>query len=617
MKRYGEKFQFSDENLDIKKEFFTKWHTFIDLEEEIVMMEKKQLFELSLEAKIEQGTCISGLRLAKIFKTEREGIRSYKAFFSNSNDLSINLAMYNGDPIIISTIKPEIFGLAIGFIESIEDFEIRVTLDNRIELNSSYFPESKNGNIYRIDKDELTSSFGLMRTNLIKLFTEQSSHIYDFVVTNRKFEICLHESPIEIPRYLEAEYGKLNENQKDAVSKVIENNVFSIIVGTPGSGKSFLLSFIIALLVFYKKRILLSSYTHSAVDNVLEKLSQEPYSSIVKNVIRLGDVERISKKIPREWIFSERQFNSISEIDLEYERAQIVGTTCLGINHPLFLQMKFDYVFVDEASQVSLPVCIGPLRFGSKFVLIGDHNQLPPLIKNKKVKDLGLDKSLFEFFLFKYPESVINLTIQYRMNGAIMGMANKLIYSGQLRAASKEIFNQKLTVETDDLTPVWIANALKKQVCFINVDSSASHEENIGKSFINRKEAELIKYYVLAVAKDSSLPTIGVISLYRPQSLLLSRELPNEIDVSTVDQYQGRDRDLIIVSLVRSNSDGRLGDLMTNIRRLNVAFTRAKRQLVIFGSRRLMESFCLSSGDLRWRDFWLHIIENDFILNAH
>jgi DNA replication ATP-dependent helicase Dna2 len=613
--KYNDNFPFLNENLEIKKEFFARWHNFIDLEEEIVIKEKQQLFELPIQKKVESGTCVSDLRLVKICKTERGGIRGYQVLFSkNSNISGTNLILSKGDPVVVSVVEPKIFGIAIGFLDEINACEVHVTMDNNIDLDKTIFPETNI--VYRIDKDELTSGFGLMRTNIIKLFTEQARHIQGFLVFSGQFSRSLSTS-LEIPAILKSEYNKLNENQKESIRKIIGNDIFSIIVGMPGSGKSFLLSFVIALLVIHKKRILLSSYTHSAVDNILEKLSQEPYSSIITNVIRLGEIDRISKKIPKNWIFSERKFDSISEIDTEYESAQVVGTTCLGINHPLFLQMKFDYVFVDEASQVSLPVCLGPIRFGSKFVLVGDHNQLPPLIKNKKTIDLGLDKSLFEVLLEKYPESVVNLSIQYRMNGDIMGLANKLVYSDQLIAASNEIFNQKLNIEINQSAPKWILEAIKRSVNFVNTDSyPGSQEEVVGKSFLNRNEANLIKCYVDAIFKCNSDFTLGVISLYRPQAAFLAKELPEGVEISTVDQYQGRDRDLIIVSLVRSNEEGRMGELMSNIRRMNVAFTRAKKQLMIFGSRKIIESFCLSSSNRGWSSFWSYILEKNYILDV-
>ena len=124
----------------------------------------------------------------------------------------------------------------------------------------------------------------------------------------------------------------------------------------------------------------------------------------------------------------------------------MVATTCLGVNHAVFNERTFDYCIVDEASQITLPVCLGPIRTAKTFVLVGDHNQLPPLVQNVEARKGGLDISLFKLLSDKHPQSVVNLEHQYRMCEEIMTLSNTLIYDGLLKCGNQAVAKRALTV---------------------------------------------------------------------------------------------------------------------------------------------------------------------------
>jgi DNA replication ATP-dependent helicase Dna2 len=137
---------------------------------------------------------------------------------------------------------------------------------------------------------------------------------------------------------------------------------------------------------------------------------------------------------------------SFDEIKEAWHGTPIVATTCLGINHQVFNERAFDYCIVDEASQITLPICAGPIRMSRTFVLVGDHNQLPPVVRNEEAREGGLDVNLFKLLSDAHPQSVVNLEHQYRMCEDIMTLSNTLIYDGRLRCGTEAVRTRSLHV---------------------------------------------------------------------------------------------------------------------------------------------------------------------------
>ncbi|NXW61694.1 DNA2 nuclease, partial [Eurystomus gularis] len=157
----------------------------------------------------------------------------------------------------------------------------------------------------------------------------------------------------------------------------------------------------------------------------------------------------------------------------------VVATSCMGVNHPIFAQKQFDFCIVDEASQISQLICLGPLFCSKRFVLVGDHQQLPPLVLNSEARDLGMSESLFKR-LEQNQNAVVQLTVQYRMNSKIMSLSNTLVYEGKLECGSEKVSNatvnlpnlRKLKLELADASKTWLKEVLDPDtpVCFLNTE---------------------------------------------------------------------------------------------------------------------------------------------------
>ncbi|KAF9086986.1 Tripartite DNA replication factor [Mortierella sp. GBA35] len=568
--------------------------------------------------------------------------------------MSSNISV--GDPIVISS-EGQHYALAIGQILDLSLSEVAVGLDRPLqgppmrlakydqERNQSYrgliefeepSPSStllvqrdyhealfKNRITFRIDKDEMAAGLNRARSNLVQLFRADK----DGGDAKRRKLVVELEKPKFMPvDDYHCDNLSLNDNQRTAIETVLAAADYALILGMPGTGKTTTIAEIIHTLVKRGKSVLLTSYTHSAVDNVLLKLAPEI------NTVRLGNKEKvhrdIQKLVPD---FSQPPLNNVQAIHFFYEQCQVVGTTCLGIGDPLFTEKRFDYCIVDEASQITLPACIGPIRYADVFVLVGDHNQLPPLVKNPEAKKEGFDQSLFKVLSDAHPEAVVSLTYQYRMNKDVMLLSNTLVYDNKLQCANEEVANKVLEIPHMDEfrrhchpkaylpeqqdpqqqrlesahqshplclghtsnTHCWLEQALdpRRSVIFIDTDLVPAHEVQVGNSTQNPTEALFVQQLTEAlisggIAEDD----IGIISVLRAQLKILSRLMRRpRLDIHTVDRYQGKDKECVIVSLVRSNAEQHVGELLKDWRRINVAFTRAKRKLVVFGSRSTLQ----------------------------
>ncbi|NXG28910.1 DNA2 nuclease, partial [Dromaius novaehollandiae] len=157
----------------------------------------------------------------------------------------------------------------------------------------------------------------------------------------------------------------------------------------------------------------------------------------------------------------------------------VVAASCMGVNHPIFVRKQFDFCIVDEASQISQPICLGPLFSSKRFVLVGDHQQLPPLVQNAEARDLGMSESLFKR-LEQNQNAVVQLTVQYRMNSKIMSLSNTLVYEGKLECGSEKVSKatvnlpnlKQLKLELTDSSKTWLKEVLEPDtpVCFLNTE---------------------------------------------------------------------------------------------------------------------------------------------------
>ncbi|CAG8593896.1 4276_t:CDS:10 [Paraglomus brasilianum] len=662
-----------------RSEFFVKWEKLISAEENDMIRFRKEIWSMLANEREFYGRCLSNMKLDpdSIEDNGRgAGSRRYKCRFwrHNSDDRLIGLGHFAvGDPIVISS-QDGHYALAIGFVYETHSDSILVDIDRKlrgIPKRCSDFDEetcqnfegirvikrksqpfsrlgqqngvmtlrisgrddqkirdSKNETLYRIDKDEMSSGMSLVRENLVKLMMIETEERRRQLIVDMLAPEFHAES-----RYSASDTSDdcLNVDQKQAVDKVLRAKDYLLILGMPGSGKTTTIAHIVKTLVTQGKTVLLTSYTHTAVDNILLKL-HDSNSNI--DILRLGSRDKVHPGIHKYMLSRDGSIEHVDELAEFVMSKPVVATTCLGINHWLFHKRRFDYCIVDEASQITLPACLGPLRHADMFVLVGDHYQLPPLVRNSEARKKGMSVSLFKTLSEAHPEAVVNLQHQYRMNKDIMLLSNQLIYDNKLRCGSPEVAERCLTVpyikkidefHVADNEPFlcdgqkcWLRQLVspERRAVFVDTDSVPAFDSRTGDVVHNEIEAQLVYQVTTALlACGVEESSIGIISVYRSQLRLLSQLLRghSQLEISTVDKYQGRDKECILVSLVRSNEKQAVGELLRDWRRINVAFTRAQSKLVIFGSRSTLAITPIFSQFLTLMDKnnWIYVLPKD------
>ncbi|WP_027339459.1 IGHMBP2 family helicase [Halonatronum saccharophilum] len=323
----------------------------------------------------------------------------------------------------------------------------------------------------------------------------------------------------------------------------------------------------------------------------------------IKKLAKAGKSSRgISPKKIKEmgqWLFLQDEIDSLfKDIDrLEEEavnslidRADVVCTTNSTAGSEVLAKKQFDTLLVDEATQATEPSVLIPLVKANKFILAGDHKQLPPTILNREAQEKGLSLSLFERLLKVHGVKIkAILNTQYRMNKDIMDFVSEEFYKGQL-LVNKEI--EDISLNDFDLSlssgrsPAEEAIKIEESVIYFDTVGMRSLEESKdgSKSYSNRIEAQLtLEVAVHSLSSGIDQKSLGIITPYKDQVDRIKKLLKyDKVEVNTVDAFQGREKEIIILSLVRSNKEGNIG-FLRDIRRLNVSLSRAKRKLVIIG----------------------------------
>ncbi|GBE84559.1 DNA replication ATP-dependent helicase/nuclease dna2 [Sparassis crispa] len=600
--------------------FFKKWEALISLEEQDIVRLKKELWTMGAEEREGHGRCFSNMvldtasrvRFSKQQAASEKDMKIHRFTYkfrkrSASHTSLLNGHMSVGDAITVSVV-PDLLALAKGFIVDLTPGEVVVGVDHELSIETIATSVRGRTNApvleinFRIDKDELFGGMGRVRDNLAQMFYADGDARRLQLVVDLKRPRFIDDT--EIADLASQEILQLNENQRAAMKKVLSAQDYALILGMPGTGKTTVISALIRELVRRGKTVLLASYTHSAVDTILLKLKDR----VDFGILRLGNTDKVHPDIQQFTLAGCRQPTTLEQLEHQLMAPPVVATTCLSIDHPVFSRRMFDYCIVDEASQITLPTCLGPLRFADKFVLVGDHFQLPPLVRNRDARKGGLDVSLFRQLSDAHHHAVVDLTEQYRMNADIMLLSNKLIYHDRLRCGSEAVAKRSLLLPDktflnslhsgsksacrDDRC--WLNHLLDERcnAVFVDTDAVPARDSPVGDLVENQVEARLV-YQVTESLLRSGIrqDQIGVLSLYRQQIKLLSYLLQDrkEIEILTADRSQGRDKDCIIISMVRSNDHGQIGNLLKDWRRMNVTFTRARSKLIIFGSRKTLQ----------------------------
>ncbi|XP_070685993.1 DNA replication ATP-dependent helicase/nuclease DNA2 [Pempheris klunzingeri] len=563
---------------------------------------RKHVWLQTAEESEKKGSCVGNMQLSGPVTVQSEGVFLHR--FQRSSAVPqkglANTGLASGDRVVVSDQEGRLVGLATGYLCEVSRTSISCTLDRDLTKFS--------GVLFRLDGDEGVVGLSTHLTNLSRLMEDcqDSDRLRELVIDLRPPEFISNLSSV-LPREAKDTVANilkgLNKPQKQAMKKVLLSKDYTLIVGMPGTGKTTTICTLVRILHACGFSVLLTSYTHSAVDNILLKLKR-----FRVGFLRLGQGQKVHPDILPYTEESKRKkgVHTLSELEELYNKELVVGTTCMGIKHPIFTRRRFDFCIIDEASQISQPICLGPLFYAKRFVLVGDHQQLPPIVQNQEARSLGMDESLFKR-LELHSEAVVQLNVQYRMNRQIMSLSNSLMYEGRLECGSERTATALLTLpfllsvqselssysKTDpqhDLA--WIQDTLlpSNPVCFLDCSMVPALESVEQGGISNHTEAALIHKLLSLLIKAGCKPSdIGVIAPYRQQikciTALLKSSAFTGVEVNTVDRYQGRDKSLIIFSFVRSTAEeGNLGELLKDWRRLNVAITRAKHKLLMVGS---------------------------------
>eukprot|EP00884_Botryococcus_braunii_P022765 jgi/Botrbrau1/9172/Bobra.0236s0004.1 len=386
----------------------------------------------------------------------------------------------------------------------------------------------------------------------------------------------------------------LNPEQLLAVQRMVGARDYTLVQGMPGSGKSSTVAAGVRALLARGRSVLLTSYTNSAVDNIALKLAGEGVP-----LLRIGRAESVHPDV-RPHLLGGPRFPAPSLLALQQlvQKAPVVACTCLGVATAVLVGRTFDVCIMDEAGQMTLPVALGPLLRARAFCLLGDHFQLAPLVQSPQAQAGGLSSSLFRILCEAHPQALVRLCSQYRMADDIMELANELVYEGQMRSASEEVALRSLILPNPlpDL-PHWLHEAISpaRRALLLDTDPAEGGETRVGDALRNPLEAELVMAVVAALL-GSGLPasSVGITSPYRSQVCLMQQQAAARgwagLEILTMDKYQGRDKEVMLLSLVRSNAGRQAGSLLADWRRINVAITRAKAKLVLLGSASTLAS---------------------------
>ncbi|KAH9831686.1 DNA replication ATP-dependent helicase/nuclease dna2 [Teratosphaeria destructans] len=639
---------------DQLKRWFGKWERLLTFEESEMSRFRKELWTMSSAEREAAGRCFGNLVLGRditstasaMTQTVVDGIEGgggkinryaytfWRATTRTKTSFSEGTQLTIGEPVVVSSESGQ-WALANGYVVGATRHDITVAVDRKLgnaRERLDGFDENGNhafrgtmtagvedqpsnpvgaGTRYRLDKDEFSNGLALIRNNLVTMMSSHPVH------TKLRQQIIFSAAPSfmppsQLPAMPQSQLGDMNEDQQAAVSKVLSAQDYALILGMPGTGKTTTIAHIIRALLADDKTILLTSFTHTAVDNILTKIKDvAPPNSI----LRLGVPAKINPEVQKFCRLAATPRKTIDEIEEVYMGCRIVATTCMGTNHALFNRRKFDVCIVDEASQITLPTSLGPLLLARKFVLVGDHYQLPPLVQNRQALEGGLDVSLFKQLSEVHPAAVAMLGKQYRMCEEIMSLSNTLIYDGKLRCGSRAVAKRTLQLSNADglqafhtasarlsnscRGPCWLKDITHPSRKVIYADTDALGKDALetlthGKNITNQLEATLTAQIILSfLALGVSPKDLGVITLYRSQLALLRQlfrraNISPDVEIDSADRFQGRDKECIVLSMVRSNEQGLVGELLKDWRRVNVAFTRARSKLVVLGSSRTL-----------------------------
>ena len=604
---------------------------------------RKLTEQMGMQRKVKRGDAWYPLRVGKSFYNSLNQ-RAIEVFRTSDQDIEHNFEF--GRPVMFFKVKNEegrvknstlkYFSFT-GTVSYVDGDRMVITVPDSAPLLDLQQATEEIGIQLSFDETSYKLMFeALDRT--MKAKTGRLAYLRDLFYSHQKAAKFTFE-PMRFPW--------LNPTQEKAVNEVLWAKDVAIVHGPPGTGKTTTLVEAINETLMRESQVLVCAQSNMAVDWISEKLVDRGV-----NVLRIGNPTRVNDKMlgftyerrfeahpdyPQLWAIRkairelrknrkkgsesyhqklERLKSRATELEIRINsellgEARVIACTLVGSAHRLLEGMKFGTLFIDEAAQALEAACWIPMRRATRVILAGDHCQLPPTVKSIAALRAGLGKTLMERIAENKPEVVSLLKIQYRMNEEIMRFSSDWFYHGEVESAPQIKYRSILE---DDSPITWIDTSNEENQVTIEGDDVVSgekrddmnfHEQFVGESFgrINKAEADLtlltLAEYLTQVGKRRVLEEsidVGIISPYRAQVQYLKRLLKKYeffkpyrrlISVNTVDGFQGQERDVILISLVRSNDEGQIG-FLKDLRRMNVAMTRARMKLIILGDKSTM-----------------------------
>lgn len=604
---------------------------------------RKLTEQMGMQRKVKRGDAWYPLRVGKSFYNSLNQ-RAIEVFRTSDQDIEHNFEF--GRPVMFFKVKNEegrvknstlkYFSFT-GTVSYVDGDRMVITVPDSAPLLDLQQATEEIGIQLSFDETSYKLMFeALDRT--MKAKTGRLAYLRDLFYSHQKAARFTFE-PMSFPW--------LNPTQEKAVNEVLWAKDVAIVHGPPGTGKTTTLVEAINETLMRESQVLVCAQSNMAVDWISEKLVDRGV-----NVLRIGNPTRVNDKMlgftyerrfeahpdyPQLWAIRkairelrknrkkgsesyhqklERLKSRATELEIRINsellgEARVIACTLVGSAHRLLEGMKFGTLFIDEAAQALEAACWIPMRRATRVILAGDHCQLPPTVKSIAALRAGLGKTLMERIAENKPEVVTLLKIQYRMNEEIMRFSSDWFYHGEVESAPQIKYRSILE---DDSPITWIDTSNEENQVTIEGDDVVSgekrddmnfHEQFVGESFgrINKAEADLtlltLAEYLTQVGKRRVLEEsidVGIISPYRAQVQYLKRLLKKYeffkpyrrlISVNTVDGFQGQERDVILISLVRSNDEGQIG-FLKDLRRMNVAMTRARMKLIILGDKNTM-----------------------------
>ena len=604
---------------------------------------RKLTEQMGMQRKVKRGDAWYPLRVGKSFYNSLNQ-RAIEVFRTSDQDIEHNFEF--GRPVMFFKVKNEegkvknstlkYFSFT-GTVNYVDGDRMLITVPDSAPLLDLQQATEEIGIQLSFDETSYKLMFeALDRT--MKAKNNRLAYLRDLFYSHQKAAKFTFE-PMRFPW--------LNPTQEKAVNEVLWAKDVAIVHGPPGTGKTTTLVEAINETLMRESQVLVCAQSNMAVDWISDKLVDRGV-----NVLRIGNPTRVNDKMlgftyerrfeahpdyPQLWAIRkairelrknrkkgsesyhqklERLKSRATELEIRINsellgEARVIACTLVGSAHRLLEGMKFGTLFIDEAAQALEAACWIPMRRASRVILAGDHCQLPPTVKSIAALRAGLGKTLMERIAENKPEVVTLLKIQYRMNEEIMRFSSDWFYHGEVESAPQIKYRSILE---DDSPITWIDTSNEENQVTIEGDDVVSgekrddmnfHEQFVGESFgrINKAEADLtlltLAEYLTQVGKRRVLEEsidVGIISPYRAQVQYLKRLLKKYeffkpyrrlISVNTVDGFQGQERDVILISLVRSNDEGQIG-FLKDLRRMNVAMTRARMKLIILGDKSTM-----------------------------